>query len=540
MTTPTRGPKVVIAEGECQLNRQRRIAPQLRKLEKDGGRVVRQKFGVDDEVCTGDHSCIRLSGCPSLTIKPSSDPLRLGPGCARRQQLRGLRCLRRGRACRHPVSVVLSRRRRLEPDALGTPATSSARARDPLAGRPPVVGRCARPDHRRSDRMSGRRPITLTIAALGGQGGGVVADWMIAVARTEHYLVQATSVPGVAQRTGATFYYLEFFPEAALPGDGRRPVMALMPSPGDVDVVVASELVEAGRAMQRGLVTPDRTTLIASTHRAYTVSEKSNLTDGRVDSSAIIDEARRQARRFVAFDMAELAEQKGAIISSVILGALAGASGLPFGLESYRQAIRAGGIAVESNLAAFDASVARAQAEVVIVPPADAKSHRTAREPRIPPAMQAQVQRFPETARTTIAHGIERLIDYQDMAYAELYLVRLEKLAALEPAGATSGALTEAAARGLALWMSFEDTMRVAQLKTRPSAPRQSSSVCVSAMTSSRRSASSCGPASRRSAGPCRPASVGGCSRHQPGDDGSSVTRPGGRCGRRRSAASRS
>jgi len=316
--------------------------------------------------------------------------------------------------------------------------------------------------------MSGRRPITLTIAALGGQGGGVVADWMIAVARTEHYLVQATSVPGVAQRTGATFYYLEFFPEAALPGDGRRPVMALMPSPGDVDVVVASELVEAGRAMQRGLVTPDRTTLIASTHRAYTVSEKSNLTDGRVDSSAIIDEARRQARRFVAFDMAELAEQKGAIISSVILGALAGAAGLPFGLESYRQAIRAGGIAVESNLAAFDASVARAQAEVVIVPPADAKSHRTAREPRIPPAMQGRVQRFPETARTTIAHGIERLIDYQDMAYAELYLARLEKVAALEPAGTTNGALTEAAARGLALWMSFEDTMRVAQLKTRP------------------------------------------------------------------------
>ena len=79
MTTPKRGPKVVIAEGECELNRHRRVAPVLRKLEKDGGRVVRQKFGVDEEVCTGDHSCIRLSGCPSLTIKPSSDPLRTDP-----------------------------------------------------------------------------------------------------------------------------------------------------------------------------------------------------------------------------------------------------------------------------------------------------------------------------------------------------------------------------------------------------------------------------------------------------------------------------
>jgi indolepyruvate ferredoxin oxidoreductase, alpha subunit len=79
MTTPFRGPKVVVAEGECQLNRQRRIAPALRQREKDGGRVARQRFGVDAAVCTGDHSCIRLSGCPSLTIKPSSDPLRTEP-----------------------------------------------------------------------------------------------------------------------------------------------------------------------------------------------------------------------------------------------------------------------------------------------------------------------------------------------------------------------------------------------------------------------------------------------------------------------------
>jgi indolepyruvate ferredoxin oxidoreductase alpha subunit len=79
MTTPFRGPKVVVAEGECQLNRQRRIAPALRQREKEGGRVERQRFGVDAAVCTGDHSCIRLSGCPSLTIKPSSDPLRTEP-----------------------------------------------------------------------------------------------------------------------------------------------------------------------------------------------------------------------------------------------------------------------------------------------------------------------------------------------------------------------------------------------------------------------------------------------------------------------------
>lgn len=79
MKTPFRGPKVIIAEGECQLNRQRRIAPILREREAAGVRIVKQRFGIDDDVCSGDHSCIRLSGCPSLTLKPSTNPLRQDP-----------------------------------------------------------------------------------------------------------------------------------------------------------------------------------------------------------------------------------------------------------------------------------------------------------------------------------------------------------------------------------------------------------------------------------------------------------------------------
>jgi indolepyruvate ferredoxin oxidoreductase alpha subunit len=79
LTTSFKGPKVIIAEGECQLNRQRRVAPLLRQMAKDGKRVVRQRFGIDPDLCTGDHSCIRLSGCPSLTIKANPDPLRRDP-----------------------------------------------------------------------------------------------------------------------------------------------------------------------------------------------------------------------------------------------------------------------------------------------------------------------------------------------------------------------------------------------------------------------------------------------------------------------------
>lgn len=79
MTTPEKGLKVIIARGECQLARQRRIKPLIRKKLKEGARVVRTRFGVDDTVCTGDHSCIRLSGCPSLTVKDAADPLRRDP-----------------------------------------------------------------------------------------------------------------------------------------------------------------------------------------------------------------------------------------------------------------------------------------------------------------------------------------------------------------------------------------------------------------------------------------------------------------------------
>src|SRR4030088_2676886 len=76
MSTDDKGLKVIVADGECQLARQRRVRPQIAAQLKRGERVVRTRYGVDDEVCTGDHSCIRLSGCPSLVVKPSPDPLR--------------------------------------------------------------------------------------------------------------------------------------------------------------------------------------------------------------------------------------------------------------------------------------------------------------------------------------------------------------------------------------------------------------------------------------------------------------------------------
>jgi indolepyruvate ferredoxin oxidoreductase, alpha subunit len=79
LTTPTKGPKVVIAQSECMLNKQRREKPKQRAAIAAGTRVVRERFGIDPDTCTGDHSCIRLSGCPSLTVKDNPDPLRTDP-----------------------------------------------------------------------------------------------------------------------------------------------------------------------------------------------------------------------------------------------------------------------------------------------------------------------------------------------------------------------------------------------------------------------------------------------------------------------------
>ncbi len=79
LTTPEKGPKVIVAQSECMLNRQRRIKPLMKRMIGEGKRVVRERFGVDSDTCTGDHSCIRLSGCPSLSIKDNPDPLRQDP-----------------------------------------------------------------------------------------------------------------------------------------------------------------------------------------------------------------------------------------------------------------------------------------------------------------------------------------------------------------------------------------------------------------------------------------------------------------------------
>jgi indolepyruvate ferredoxin oxidoreductase beta subunit len=316
------------------------------------------------------------------------------------------------------------------------------------------------------------KPFRLAIAALGGQGGAVLTGWLIEIAESNAHIVQSTSVPGVAQRTGATLYYLEFFPrQSARPAE---PVMALMPVAGDVDCVVAAELVEAGRAIARGIVTPDRTTLIASSHREYTIGERSAMGAAAPREAELIELAQAQAKKFVLFDMAAMAARHESVISAVLLGAIAGSAVLPFGKEAFRAAIRHSGIAVETNLAAFDDAFATASAGAIVKPAAGPigkfadEIPTTSARPDLHELLQ-HLHGLPRALQPLVLAGVRRLIDYQDPAYAELYLERLAPIVAIEGARGRPDELwplSSAVARGLALWMSFEDTIRVADLKT--------------------------------------------------------------------------
>ena len=288
------------------------------------------------------------------------------------------------------------------------------------------------------------RPITILIAALGGEGGGVMADWLMEAATRSDLPAQATSIPGVAQRTGATTYYLEIFPARKADLGGREPVLSLTPSPGNVDVMVASELLEAGRAMSNGYVSPTRTTLVASTHRIYATVEKMQMADGRYDAERVTEAARQLAKRAVLFDMRRLAQENGTVINAVLFGAMAGSGVLPLTRDACEQAIRQAGRGAEASLRGF------------------AAGYDIALGQRPAPGQPAPPQRATELADVTRL-ALERLRDYQGETYARLYETRLQ------PFLQGDAALAASVARHLALWMAYEDIIRVADLKTRAS-----------------------------------------------------------------------
>lgn len=318
--------------------------------------------------------------------------------------------------------------------------------------------------------LSKARSINIALLALGGQGGGVLVDWIVGMAEHEGWTAQATSVAGVAQRTGATIYYVELVSPEDKPLPDAQPVLALMAVPGDVDVVVAAELMEAGRAVQRGLVTPDRTTLIASSHRVYSVLEKTVPGTGLAESAPVEQLLKDSARQLVLDDMQALAVKNGSVISASLFGALAGSGALPFPQSAFEAVVERSGVGVKASLAALRAAADLARQPASQPKAAPSGMTTTARplpERAASPAVQPLLDRirseFPAPAWNMLGEGLARMTDYQDVAYGGEYLDRAARFVRFGDA-----TLVGEAAHWIAVAMSYDDVIRVADLKTRP------------------------------------------------------------------------
>jgi len=292
-------------------------------------------------------------------------------------------------------------------------------------------------------------------------------DWLVDLAEHAGWTAQATSVAGVAQRTGATIYYVEM----VAPTPGREPILALMPVPGEVDVVIAAELMEAGRAVERGLVTPQRTLVIASSHRAYAVPEKTAPGNAIADSAAVQEIVRREARQLVIDDFQALAVRHGSVISAALFGALAGSSALPFTREQFDAVVVRSGVGVQASLETLRAAAQRAESASTL--PA-AEPMQTAARPLPERAASEAVQpllarirsQFPRAAWDWLGEGLARVVDWQDTAYGSEYLDHVARFGAHD-SEERGHLLTIEAARWIAVAMSYDDVIRVADLKTR-------------------------------------------------------------------------
>ena len=295
------------------------------------------------------------------------------------------------------------------------------------------------------------KSVKILICAMGGEGGGVLMNWIVRAAWAKGYPVQATSVPGVAQRTGATTYYIEMFPQS-LSSASPKPNFALIPTSGEVDLLIATEAAEAARAVGNGFITPDRTHLIASTARAYLMPEKMAMADGRIDDERLHSILNESARKCILFDANKAAKEAGAIVNSVMLGAIAASDLIGIGIDDFKEAIKLEGKAVASNISGLNKGYAIGKGE---------NKHSKDASHSMSQPQSLSNRGFPDSIQPTLRHALNRLTDYQNKVYAELYLSRLENF----KEGDVN--LLEVIAKQLALRMSYEDIIRVAQVKIR-------------------------------------------------------------------------
>jgi indolepyruvate ferredoxin oxidoreductase beta subunit len=324
--------------------------------------------------------------------------------------------------------------------------------------------------------------VRILIGTVGGQGGGVLSDWLVRGLRGSGWFAQSIGVLGLAQRAGTVTYYVE----AAATAD-RLPV-SMYPFPGGVDIVVGQELLELARLLRGGFAAQD-CTVIGNRYRYYATLEKMPARGGIYPSEAVVQAAETLSADVHLVDVGAALKAAGLpelASNAMLLGMIVASRHLRLPPTAFRAAIAESGVDPNANVAAFDlgyAWMASGQREqpAVVGQTIGGAALTAARAARLDPRERGVYEGLVAAGRTLLgdtwepllAEACYRLLDFQDAAYVREYFDRILKLRrVLEAIGdrgeASHDAIAQEFARILALWMTYEDLPRVAQLKTKP------------------------------------------------------------------------
>ena len=322
------------------------------------------------------------------------------------------------------------------------------------------------------------RAKRILIGTVGGQGGGVLSDWLVHGLLNAGWRATSIGLLGLSQRAGTVTYYCE-----AIPGHGKTPITSVFATPGDVDLLIGQELLELGRLVFGGFASPT-CSIIGNSTRYLTTMEKMPAEGGIYDSGIIARAVAELAPgRHHVVDAQRLVMEAGlpALTSNaMLLGAAIASPAFDLPREPFHEAIRESEVNVKASIAAFDLGYDRVKDGSL--PRMMVEGHATQdgaelarqRRGRLPEnqrkayddLLAQAAKRYGDKMHLVLAEALYRLIDYQDVAYAEDHLARVARMA--QQKGADSPDLLAAYAQHLANWMTYEDAARVAQLKTRP------------------------------------------------------------------------
>jgi indolepyruvate ferredoxin oxidoreductase beta subunit len=312
-----------------------------------------------------------------------------------------------------------------------------------------------------------KAPITILIAAVGGQGGQLFAQWFFDAARIAGFAPVGVGLPGLSQREGATTYYLEFF---ASPEETS--LFSPFPEKGQVQILIGLELLELLRAVQSGYLSADGV-IVGSTHRVLTADEKLPIKGGFITEQQALPILHRAARQCIVFDAVKATSLAGLserAANAILFGALAASEVLPFPIHAFRKAIEHYGVAVNLNLRAFEFGLRyREWSDKLNQLESEGMTEwEQIPEPNLPESVRRKMEALSldNEMASTLKQAARWLCHYQDARYFARYLDCLQAICERDRKWSSSLLVTKEVARILALRMAYEDAIRVAQLKT--------------------------------------------------------------------------